>query len=279
MSDTITGGHATVFKPTIWSKEVTKSFEDNRVMAKLVSRFDADIKEKGDIVKIPNFASLTATYKMQGSEVHRSANTNTTVTLTIDKWGAEQVVIEDIAKIQSSYPLMSYYAEKLGESLAELQDNDIMALYTSFANTAGATSNNVGLAKTFLLAGIRYLDSQNVPNKDRHMVIDAYGLEDIRQMDEFTRYDATGEAGKFGTEARMKFFNVELHMTNNCPVTTSLVTGLLFHKEAIALGEQRSIRTQYDYQPRTLDEAVVADILYGCIARRTNAAVRVQYGQ
>ena len=279
MATTINGGNTAVFKPTVWSKEVTMAFENARVMAKLVSRFDGDVKAFGDTVKIPNFAAVTATYKVAGEEVHRSANTNTTVTLSIDKWGAEQVVIEDIAKIQSSYPLMQYYAEKLGNGIAELQDDHLMSLYTSFAHTIGATSNNAGLAKTFLIGGIRVLDANNVPKKDRFLTIDAYGYEDLRNMDEFTRYDATGKAGNLSNDIDGTFFNVGIKMTNNCPVTTSLVTAMLFHKEAIAMAEQRSIRTQYDYQPRTLDTAVVADILWGAVARRTDAAVRIQYGQ
>lgn len=280
MATTIQSGNATVFKPTIWSKEVTMAFENARKMAKLVSRFDGDVKAYGDTVKIPNFASLTATYKVEGSEVNRAANTNTTVSLAIDKWGAEQVVIEDIAKVQSSYPLMQYYAEKLGESLAELQDDHLMSLYTSFSNTIGATSNNVGLAKTFLLGAIRTLDYANVPSKDRSLVIGAYGFEDLRNMDEFTRYDASGRAGKMEDGSpKYKFFDVDIMLTNNCPVTTSLETALLFHKEAIAMAEQKAIRIQYDYQPRTLDTAVVADVLWGAVARRTDALVRIQYGQ
>lgn len=276
---TITGGNATVFKPTVWSKEVTMAFENRRVMAKLVSRFDADVKAFGDTVKIPNFAKITATYKVEGSEVDRYANTETNVTLSIDKWGAKQVVVEDIVKVQSQYDLFKYYTEKLGEAIAELQDDQLMGLYTSFSTTIGATSNNVGLAKSYMLGAIRTLDSSNVPTRDRHMVLEAYGYEDLRNMDEFTRYDATGRAGLFEGDIKGKFFDVNLYMTNNVPVTTSLVTGLLFHREAIAMAEQKAIRTQMDYQPRSLDTAVVADILWGSVARRTDALVRVQYGQ
>lgn len=280
MATTIQSGNATVFKPTIWSKEVTMAFENARKMAKLVSRFDGDIKHSGDTVKIPNFASLTATYKVEGSEVARAANTNTTVTLSIDKWGVLQTVVEDIVKTQSSYPLLSFYAEKLGQSLAELQDDHLISLYSSFANTIGATSSNVGLAKTFIIGAIRMLDSANIPASDRSLLVDAYGYQALRNMDEFTRYDATGKAGKFeDATVRGKFFGVDIYMTNNIPATSGLATALLFHKEAIALAEQKSIRTQYDYQPRTLDTAVVGDLLWGAAVRRTDALVRIQYGQ
>lgn len=273
-------GNGYVFLPTIWSKEVTKAFEKNRVMAKLVSRFDADVKESGQTVKIPNLANITATYKVSGAAVDMYAATNSTVTLTIDKWASKGVTVDDIVKVQSSYPLMKYFAEKLGSSVAKIQDDDLMSLYSSFSSTIGATSSNVGLAKSFILGAIRTLDAADVPGAERSFVVDAYGYEDLRNMDEFTRYDATGKAGKFEDgSTRGKFFGVDIYMTNNCPVTTSLVTGLMFHKEAIAMAEQRAIRIQNDYQPRYLDTAVIADLLYGVVARRTDAAIRVQYGQ
>lgn len=280
MATTVTSTmHSGIFLPTVWSKEVTLAFENARKMAKLVSRFDAEVKSYGETIKIPNFSSITATYKVEGSEVTRSATTESVVTLDIDKWGAIQVVVEDIVKAQSKYDLFKYYSEKLGNSLAELQDDDLMALYTSFSATIGATSNNVGLAQSYLTGAIRTLDRYNVPQSERSLVVEAYGFEDLRNMDAFTRYDATGRAGLFENDIRGKFFGVDIYMTNNCPVTTSLVTALMFHKEAIAMAEQKSIRVQEDYQKRTLDTALVADILYGVKARRTNAAVRVQYGQ
>lgn len=277
---TIQNTTADTFLPSIWSKEVTKSFENNRVMAKLVSRFDAEVKEKGDSVIIPNLSSLTATYKVQGSSTVDQAVTETNTTISINKWAYARITLEDIVKVQSQYNLLGYYTEKIGQAIAEIQDDDIMALYTSFANTIGATSNNVGLAWSFILGGIRVLDATNVPGTDRSLVVDAYGFEDLRAMDQFVRYDATGKAGKFeagSTEGRI--FGVDVYMSNNLPVTTSLVTGLLFHKEAIALAEQKAIRTQSDYQARSLDTAVIGDILYGTIARRTGALVRMQYGQ
>lgn len=270
---------AGVFIPEVWSKEITRSFENNRTMAKLVSRFDADVSQKGDTVHIPNLSSITATYKVQGSSVPDSATTETEVSLAVDKWAVARVTVEDIVKVQSNYNLLGEYTEKLGGAIAEIQDDDLMALYTSFSTTVGATSNNVGLAKTYILRGIALLDAANVPNKDRHFVVESYGLEDLRLMDEFVRYDATGKSGNFENDIAYKFFGVNIHLTNNCPVTTSLVTGLLFHKEAIAMAQQRAIRTQSDYQPRSLDTAVIADVLYGVKARRTGALVRVQYGQ
>lgn len=277
---TVTTGMADVFLPTVWSKEVTKAFENTRVMSKLVSRFDADVKAYGDTVKIPNVSSIAATYKVQGSEVSMAAATETDVTININKWGAKGVRVEDIVLIQSKYPNIQYFAEKLGEAIAELQDDDIMALYTSFSNTVGATTNTTGLAWSYVLGAIRTLDGNNVPGKDRSMVVEAYGFEDLRQMDQFVKYESTGRSGRQEDgSTRGKIFGVDVYMTNNCPVTTSLVTGLVFHKEAIALAEQRAIRVQYDYNKRSLDEAVVADILYGVAARRTDAAVRLQYGQ
>ena len=268
-----------VFIPEIWSAEITRSFENERVMAKLVSRFDADVRSKGDVVHIPNLSSITATYKVQGSEVPSSATTETEVTITVDKWAVARVTVEDILKKQSSYDLMKEYTGKLGQAIAEIQDDDIMSLYTSFSTTIGATSSNVGLAKTYLLGAIRTLDANNVPRNDRHFVVEAYGLEDLRSMDEFVKYDTTGEAGHYGTDARMKFFGVEIHQTNNLPVTTSLVSALMFHREALAMAQQKGINVQSEYSARHLDTALVADILYGVKARRTTAAVRVQYGQ
>lgn len=276
----ITNLVAGAFIPEVWSKEITRSFGDNRVMARLVSRFDSDIKAYGDTVNIPNLSSLTATYKVNGTSTTDQAVTESSVALVVNKHAYARVTVEDLAKIQSKYDLLQEYTGKIGQAVAEIQDNDLMALYTSFATTIGASSSNTGLAWSYIVSAIRVLDSANVPGMNRSLTVDAYGFQALRNMDQFVRYDATGKSGKFEDgSTRGKIFGVDVFMTNNCPVTTSLVTGLLFHKEAIALAEQKSLRTQSDYQPRSLDTAVIADLLYGVKARRTDALVRVQYGQ
>ncbi len=282
MATNITNLVAGVFIPEVWSRETKKAAESKLVMAKLVKRFDADVKQVGDTIHVPNISNITGTYKVNNTEVAQSVTTESSDTITIDKHGVVRVTIEDLVKTQSAYDLRKEYTSKMGYALGKLVDDDLMGLYTGLSQTIGSTSNNVGLAKSYISGANRVLDAANAPLDDRHLVVEAYGREDLLNIDDFVRYDAAGQgadsnaiiSGKLG-----RIYGVEVHYTEQVPAVTSLCHAMMFHREALALAMQKSIRTQSDYVARELATDVVADVLYGVAEYRDTFAVDVRYGK
>ena len=107
---TVTTGAA--FIPTVWSKEIIRATEANLVLANKVWRFDDDVKEYGNIIKIPSLSNLVALDKVANTQVTLQAPTETNVTLTVDTQKYTAFLVEDILKAQSKYNLMSEYTKK-----------------------------------------------------------------------------------------------------------------------------------------------------------------------
>lgn len=56
---------AAVFRPNIWSREVLMFVKSNLVLLPLIKHYDADVKNGGQTLEIPNVSSITANAKAQ----------------------------------------------------------------------------------------------------------------------------------------------------------------------------------------------------------------------
>jgi hypothetical protein len=282
MADTnITAAVAGAFIPEVWSREVKKATENKLYMAKLVMRFDQDVVSKGDTIHVPNLSNITATYKVANTDVAQSATTESTTDITINKQGVARVDIEDITKAQADYNLLSLYTQKMGYALGLLVDDDLMALYSGLSQTVGSTASNVGIAKSYVLGAIQKLDAANAPLSDRHWVVESYGRQDLFEIDDFVRYDAAGQGGSSNTIVSGKLgtiFGVEVHYTENTPTSGSIISSIMFHKEAFALAMQKSVKVEKDYEAKRMANVVVASNLYGVAEYRDTFGCVIQYG-
>lgn len=270
------------FLPEVWSPEVQMAYEDNIVMPGLVKSFDRLVRG-AKTVHVPKVANRAAQNKSANTEVVLTGDTATEFTLTVDTHKHSADLIEDFAQVQTTYELREIYTKKQGYAVADALDTALTAKYSTFDNSTG--SNSAGLTQAKITAGIRILDSANVPKKERYLVIEAYGKEDLHNIDNFVRYDATGKAraenpivnGFSGTA-----FGVDVYFDNNITTTSgtpNTVHGMLFQREALAKGVPSGPRTQGGYELRYLGTLVVTDIMYGLGTYRSNAGVDIRYAQ
>jgi hypothetical protein len=272
------------FVPEIFSKEIIVARENNLVLANLVERYDSDVKNAGDIIRIPNLSSITATYKVENVDAAQSATTETASSITINKHAVARVTIEDMAAIQSHIDLRQKYTTQLGKAIAKLTDTDIRSLYSGFSKTvgAGATSSDLNLAKSYILEGIRYLNSKNAPFEDRAFIVESYGYRDLLNTDDFVRYDAVGQAGEKNATISAKIgklYGVDVYQTEQVYALSSVAYAMLFQKSAIGLAVQKAMRVQAQYDLPMLAWDLVADSLYGVAELRDDHGVCIRYGQ
>ena len=272
------------FIPEVWSKEIIVARENNLVLANLVDRYDSDVANKGDVVRIPNLSSITATYKVENVDVAQTATTESASSITINKHAVARVTIEDMAEIQSSYNLRQKYTGQLGKAIAKLTDTDIRNLYSGLSQTigAGATSSNLALSKTYILEAIRRLNSKNAPFEDRAFVVESYGYRDLLNTDDFVRYDAVGQGGNNNAVISAKIgrlYGTDVYQTEQVYTLSSVAYAMLFHKSAFGLAVQKAMRVQSQYDVPALATELVADSLYGVAELRDDHAVCVRYGQ
>jgi hypothetical protein len=281
---TATMAAAGQFIPEIFSKEIIVARENNLVLANLVERYDSDVQNKGDIIRIPNLSSITATYKVENTDVAQSATTETASSITINKHAVARVTIEDMAAIQSHIDLRSKYTTQLGKAIAKITDTDIRNLYSGFSKTvgAGATSTDLKLAKSYILEGIRYLNSKNAPFEDRAFVVESFGYRDLLNTDDFVRYDAVGQGGDKNATMNAKIgklYGVDVFQSEQVYTLSSVAYAMLFQKSAIGLAVQKAMRVQAEYSVPALAWDLVADSLYGVAELRDDHGLCIRYGQ
>ena len=271
---------------TIWAADVLMAAENALVAAPLVRRFDSQVKAKGQTLKIPNVANITATSKTQGSDVTFTANTETTVTLNVDSWYYAAVKIEDLAATQAAYDLRSIYAEKLGYGVAKQVDSDVLGLYTGLTTTdVGAYGTDVD--DEVMVAARLALDLNDVPLDNRAYIVSPYQTAALMKIDKYVRADAIGtvqEASPIRKGPNNRYlwgevYGTPVYYTNNIPTTAGTPTqyhNVLIHKEAWALAMQTTPRLQAQYLVSSLAWVVVVDTIYGVVTTRAGFGIEIR---
>ncbi len=261
---------AAVFLPTLWSTETIRAAEAALVAAGIVKRYDAMVQAKGQAIKIPQISNLSANVKSIDADVTTQTVTESSVTLTVNKWYESSFEIEDIVAVQSNYDLRSEYSEKAGYAIAKQVDSDILALYTNLTTTdVGTYGVDAGDAT--------YVAAELDPNQKAA----------IMKIDKFVKADYLGNYDqatpvKKGPASRYlwgEIYGVPVYYTNNVASTAGTPTqyhNLLIHREAFALAMQQAPRLQAAYWLPSLAWKVVVDAIYGVITLRAGFGVNVR---
>ena len=301
---------AATFIPEIWSDEIIAAYQKNLKMAPLVKRLAMSGK-KGDKIHIPKPVRGDANAKAADTAVTIIANTEGELTVDIDRHFEYSRLIEDIVEVQALSSLRQFYTDDAGYALATKVDTDLMNAGTGFgdgtrtqspANTganwvnsnsyyfnaaAGLSAYAVDTVTTgdnFTDLGfreaIKLMDDANVPMDGRVIVVPPAVRKSIMGID---RYVSTDFVGGRGVESGLigNLYGVDVYVSSNCPVievaaqnaaSTADTRGcMFFHKDALVLAEQMSVRSQTQYKQEYLSTLYTADTLYGIQAYRPEA--------
>ena len=299
---------AATFVPEIWSDEIIASYQKNLKMAPLVKRIAMNGK-KGDVIHIPKPTRGDANAKAADTAVTIIANTESELTVTINRHFEYSRLIEDIVEVQALGSLRQFYTEDAGYSLAVQVDNDLHAAGTGFGDGGaivfspaatdyqhtGCFFNDNGTTTQYtddtLVAGdeftdaffrdmIQKLDDNNVPMENRNLIIPPATRNAIMGIDRYVSSDfVSGQSVNSGLIGNL--YGVDVYVSANCRTieaaadnTASSVdtrAALLFHNEAVVMAEQLAVRSQTQYKQEYLSTLYTADTLYGVQVYRPEA--------
>lgn len=274
-------GSAAVFLPEVWSKKILIAREENLVLANHVMRLDDEVKSFGDTIHLPRVANQTARTKVAGTTVAFVASTEGEIVIGITTQAYLADIIEEMAQVQSKYDLMDIYTKRYGYGLAEKVDTDLMGVRTSAANSIGVADSNTPISYTMVVRGNRLLDEANAPKKDRFLVVDPRGYEQLLKIDNFVRYDAVGHGassnpidnGKIG-----RLFGIDVFESTNVSTNNSFGQALMWQKDFMALAMQKDVTVKADYSPRDIGHELVVFNIYGYGVTRSDHGVVIGYG-
>ena len=301
---------AATFVPEIWSDEIIAAYQKNLKMAPLVKKISMTGK-KGDKIHIPKPTRGDANAKAADTAVTIIANTESELTIDINRHFEYSRLIEDIVEVQALSSLRQFYTEDAGYSLAVRVDTDLHSAGTGFGDggsvvfsgsvaatdyqhtgcffndggtTTQYTDDTIVAADVFTDAFFRdmiqKLDDNNVPMEDRVLVIPPSVRNTIMGIDRYVSSDfVSGQAVQSGLIGNL--YGVDVYVSANCATieaagdntaSSSDTRGaMLFHKEAIVLAEQLSVRSQTQYKQEYLSTLYTADCLYGVQVYRPEA--------
>jgi N4-gp56 family major capsid protein len=301
---------AATFIPEIWSDEIIAAYQKNLKMAPLVKKLAMSGK-KGDKIHIPKPTRGDANAKAADTAVTIIANTESELTIDIDRHFEYSRLIEDIVEVQALNSLRQFYTEDAGYALATKVDTDLHSCGTGFGDggsvvfsgsvaptdyqhsgcffndggtTTQYTDDTIVAADVFTDAFFRdmiqKLDDNNVPMEDRVLVIPPSVRNTIMGIDRYVSSDfVSGQAVQSGLIGNL--YGVDVYVSSNCATieaaadnTASSVdtrAAMLFHKDAIVLAEQMSVRSQTQYKQEYLSTLYTADCLYGVQVYRPEA--------
>ena len=289
---------AGTFIPEIWSDEIIAAYQKNLKMVPLVKKLGMTGK-KGDKLHIPKPTRADASVKAENAAVNIIANTESEIQVDVNRHFEYSRLIEDIVEVQALNSLRQFYTEDAGYALATKIDTDLHAVATGFGDgtmtlsptatsyqNSAAFFNNNGTTTAFtgqaLLANtefsdgffrdmIQKLDDNNVPMEDRCLVIPPSARNSIMGIDRYVSSDfVSGQGVQSGLIGNL--YGVDVYVSNNCAtIASGKRAALLFHRDAVVLAEQMSVRSQTQYKQEYLSTLYTADCLYGVQAYRPEA--------
>lgn len=258
-----------------WTRKIEKPFYNAIYFADLVTRRDELVSDGGNKINIPFLSSYNARDKASGTAVTYDANTETEIELSINKHKYLAFVIEDIVKVQSNYNMQEAYRGAQTESLARAMDSDLAGLHASAGTNVagGATVDDADILSVVLA-----LDLANVPQTDRHGIVAAKVMNDLRSVNKYSAYDQTGKTGTAVSGGAMipSVYGMDLHMSNNIVDDTTNTHSLFFHKSAISLAVQLKPTYKAEDSVDEIGLKFVLHTIYGFAVERSAALVDLE---
>jgi len=231
--------------PELWAKEIQENRVNNLVMWALIDgRLSSEISAKGDTLHLNFLDEITDDTSVNSAVSGLTIDGLDTdqVDLLIDRYIRKVLGVQDVLKAQSAYEFRAPYTQRLGRYLDRALDEEVMRKAVAGAgSTVTVTGNtNTTLAFADVVNAAAALDAANVPLDGRALVINGYGLGDLRQVPEFTAYKETGEAGLVkGTVGLVgEIYGMKVYVSNAVTTASGAYNFLMFHKSAVIAAMQ-----------------------------------------
>lgn len=280
------------FKRSIWEREIRSTlFAKAKILPLLRNDFfkgEEDYSQTnstgqnsggafygGENVYFPKRGSLNVNDYQQATGVTIQDITTTDTPVAIDKHKEITFSVTDIQRVQANSELRSGYTEDVGEKLRAAIEMDF---FTALNNDTGIDTVNITHSDpTYqeLLAIQTTLDTGNVPETDRYLVVSPELDAIFRQLKNGSGgtsvyVEADPESVKTGITGYLAGFQVI--KTNNLP---SGVDGFAFHKNAAGLAYNWDVRVETWRDGKYKRDIVSADARYGIGILEPDFALKV----
>ena len=274
------------FIPELWSDEVIAGYKKNLVLGGLVTKINHNGK-KGDTIHIPAPVRGSANAKVADTQVVLQGDTHSVVNLSINKHYEYSVVIEDVVEVQGLSSLRRFYTDNDLFTICEgLQGGTVGGTGAALWEKAviggdgttlftGNSSNDSDITDAGIRKMILTLDNADVPMSGRFMIIPPIAANDMLGINRFTEQQYIGNGDAIKTGKIGSIYGIDVYVSSNCPSIESDAArvGVMMHKDALALVEQQSVRSQTQYKQEYLGDLFTSDTIYGVGELRNTSGI------
>jgi hypothetical protein len=290
-TDTFTATDLAAVIPEVWGDRLNDFFKRKLVLANFFTDRSEELADGGDALHTAPLTEMTAHAKSNASAVTLNSPTESSVDLTVDRWYEVSFAIEDkeVAQVKKSYAIQEAYAKNAAYTIAKKLDDAIAALFSGFSTTVGASTTNV--ADSEIRAAIATLEAANVDLDECAFFFHPNVFwRQVQALDKFSLAINSPVQDPVAKKPLAALYGLPVYVTSAVPVVdgSSGRRNLLAHKDAIhfataslpkispntKIGEY-NVRVQSNYIPDYLSTLTTADILYGVVENRDNAAVQI----
>ena len=273
----------TQFIPTIWSETLYTQLDKQYIGVANCNRdFEAEVKEKGNIIRVAGVGSVDVGNYYSGSDLDTPQDlSDTSVDIEVNQAKYFNFQIDDIDKAQSSPKLMSAAMKMAADSLSNEADKYVYSLYNDAAHVVeelAVSENNV--IDALIKARTKLYQSGVSDANDIVIEVSPTIAEFIlkAKINLGTDNTAALENGCIGNIGGCKIF-----VSNNIHTSYDSSTKIHHHKciartkRAVAFVEQLSEITAYRPEKRFAD-AVKGLYLFGACVVYNNEMVLLDFG-
>lgn len=212
----------------LWEKTVKETlFADNAFLNAFNNRDENVVG--GAIVHIPQAGAASNVVRNRASlPATVTTRTDTDITYALDEFTTDPIKLSDRERVELSYDKMASFIRQDTGNLLEVMAEWV--LYNAAINApsgakigstgagdiatlAGTTGNRKVLTKEDLKNAQAYLNTQNVPQNDRHLLVDAYQLAQLLGDDKL--YDSYEKSASRVKGSLPMLFGFNIHMRSS----------------------------------------------------------------
>jgi len=254
-----------VFIPEVWSDAVFGYLDRALRWKPLVEDYSSLVTGAGDRIHVPSISEVSVQDKAENTAVQYDAQTETKVSLVIDKHKYASKMFEDIGLIQSNGNLMAQYAQALGYAMAKQIDGDIATTMTAGLTSGATLGTDDTITDGEIETALASLGEADLDYRDGQLtfMVNPTLYADLLNNPKFVRFDSRGDGSAIGSGRLGEMFGIPVEMSNALSSGGTAVSGAIFHKSAMAVAFQQGVRSQAQYDIDYLSTKVVFDAVYG----------------
>ena len=272
MADTsLTSTTGAAFNPAITSKSIIDIREANLGFEGTVSTQYRDEAGVGTTIAWPTITAFSASSKTEGNDgndITFTANTESSVTLTINQHQYAAFELEEFEESLSLHDQEEIYTRRSAYAVNVAIDDTLAALPDNFSNPVGTLA--VDLTDDDIRRAVQYLDDANAPMDGRYFAMSPATKNSMLGIDRYNSSDfASGGGGNIVRGEFGQIYGLRSWMSTNVEGTNAAGhDNAIYQRDAIALGMRREPRVRTFDDIDNLSRKVAVSAIWGVIETR-----------